>query len=359
MHYMRYRDLYCGPDKVVDQFSNAKPFHPAGKVRGEFKMVLRDKNGRYLRETPWMPNMLLDNGINDIIYNSPSTGSDWGWFHIGTGVTPVAATDTTVEGRIGMASSQVSGSVAVEGATALNNWTCYYQEAKRIYDGDGLITQIGINGSSTNSDMTVKTLVAVPLAKTIDQVVDVYHRMYFQFDVTINTGVVNIAGDDYNYRSGMYRLEFTEGSTARLAATKNFPSYDNFFYANAQLRTDDDFYQWGAVEDLSGGTGSYTSEDGGRSDNETYDTSTVAGSGYATSTAECPIGLTEGNIVGSPALGGIKVCFFQCCGAEVNKPGHFVQLNKISDGTGLYKDDTQTLLFNFGCSYGRDGSLLP
>lgn len=353
MRFKKYKDLIIAPERVVDQFSEHKPFHPRMQAWGEVKLVLRDLNGRFLTETPWGPNLLTNTGVSNRLSAGTSTSS-WNHAHISSDATPPLTTDSSLAGWMGSGTA-LDGTKANELPTALNSYTAWVQEAWRIYGGTGTIQKIGISGSSSNSGMIIIAPVTVPLAKTADQVVDVYHRMHQQYDTTDQAGVVNIAGDDFNYKAGMYRLEQATGESARLAAVP-FSGYNTYYYSNVKLREDGDHTAWGLMGD---GLGTYDDDYADNADTFVYDTSTIASLGYGSVTVVCDVGLTSCNTIGSPAYNGIKGIFFQANSSDLHKIGMFVSLSKISDGTGLFKDETQTLNFFWGASYGRAGSLLP
>lgn len=355
MHFKRYNDVLLAPERVVDQFSDHKPFHPKASIRGEIKLVLRDLNGRYLTETPWEPNLITDYGVQLLMTSgSPQTG--WLYKHIGSSaIAPVYSQTALTDWMAVSAYGAQAGTMSNEEAMASNDYTAWWQEAHRVSGGAGTIRQIGISGANTNQDMIIVAQVTTPLAKTIDQVVDVYHRFYQQYDTTDQTGVVNIAGDDFNYTAGMYRLEYTASRSARIAC-RPYGGYDNHFYSNVKLREDGDHRAWGFIGD---GLGSVESDDGDNAVGFVYDHSNIATLGYSSVTVYANVGLTECNVPGSVANNGIKGLLLQFQSDETLKVGLFVALSKVSDGTGLFKDDTQTLRFYYGSSFGRAGTLIP
>lgn len=345
----KYSDIIITPDNVVGQFTPRNPFKPKVSVRGFFRLVLRNAQLEVITDTGWFPNLVTNYGLQAIMGGNAGI---WNYFHIGESATAPAVTDTTLGTWMASGSGSLSNG-SVQTASAANSWTCAYQEAKRITGGAGTIREIGISNLSYNGNMIIRTLVAIPLAKAIDQVVDVYHRMECQYDVGVNTGVVNIAGDDYNYRQGIFRLDYTGSSTAR-ANNRPYTGYQNHFYSDCTLRADAEYGAWGFIDDGGGEGGSEPGSYGSIDSTTDY-----SGSGYWECTSTAPIGLSQCNTIGSVARRGIKGMLLQMNSSEVNKVGNMVSIAKVSDGTGLFKDYKQTAEFYWGTYYGRDGALVP
>jgi hypothetical protein len=350
MHYLKYKDLFISEDNIVDQFHNGKAFHPTATVRGEIKCVLRDANLNYITETPWGPNLVTNNALSSWV--TPSTG-DYSYFRIGTGSTPPAVTDIALDAEIASGNSLVTGSEVIVIPSTANGYVGEHTVAKRIYGGEGTIREFGFSANST-SNLSVRSLLPTPLAKTADQVVDVYHRMITTYDVVDKTGVFVFQGEDYNYKVGLYRLVYVEN--CRIMPMP-FSGYDNYYYNGKMLRSDGNHEDFGLIDDLRGYTvlASQTDADGASNYQYTYDYDV----GYATVDVDAFVGLTRCNNVGALSAGGITGTFFQLYGSEINKPCINVQMNRVSDAMGLVKDDTQTLTFSYGASFGRVGSLIP
>lgn len=123
------------------------------KAKGEFKVVLRDKNGKVTKETSWNNNLLLDKFF---------TSLNWGRYcYVGTGSTAPLPTDTKMAALLGAPVSlhSIAGSAAIEaGGSDADGYT--YVSGSSVFRWDigtivGNISEFGISDSSNTTTYTL------------------------------------------------------------------------------------------------------------------------------------------------------------------------------------------------------------
>jgi hypothetical protein len=199
----RFTDLYTKTPIVL-----------GAKAWGEFKITMRDLNGRFLYETDWMPNLITNNGL-DHVGDSPNY---WGTWHVGSGTTPPAFTDTQLEALTGSGTtSPIQSSYGQLGAP---DYICWGIRSQRFDagQGTGTINELGIGPAS--NDLSIRALVTPGIVKNADQIMDITHKHYCQRDYVTSdlTGTIDISGVSYDYTLRAAEVNRVQTSTGFGAA---------------------------------------------------------------------------------------------------------------------------------------------
>jgi hypothetical protein len=178
----KYKDLYS------PQIISAAPT----KLKGEFKLVKMDRNGRFLQETPWQPNMLLDNGL----YRWHDTTNSKNIYHIGDDNTPTTKSMTQLVNLVATSGSSGGGASSVNLGSG-GDYAMQQTQSRRFQGTEALtIREIGIGHVATS--LSVRNVVS-DFTKSSDQIIDVYYRLTETPDRTDVTGSISISGVTYYY----------------------------------------------------------------------------------------------------------------------------------------------------------------
>lgn len=189
----------------VKSFFKLEAFKPVLNAYGE---PLLDRFGREIEKpgsrrelTGWFPNKLLDNGRNRM-----GTNSDWmNCCQVGTNNTAPLATDTGLLGYIAGTSSVQDNDVGAQASAPYFGWR---QKRWRFPVGSTAanLSEVGIGWStSAGAYLVVRALIVdgggTPTTVTpqADEILDVINQFRYYPPLVDDTGVVNLAGTDYDY----------------------------------------------------------------------------------------------------------------------------------------------------------------
>lgn len=199
-------------------------------VKGEYNCQLLNSQGDITFETGFRPNMILDNFFTCTTTSSAALlNGAAGTLRVGTGTTPPVATETQLVNTV----ASVAGTSLTLAETASGgNWTLTatmnYQFALGAVVGS--ISELGLKLNSIGSGNVVHTRALItdtnsnPTSITVtsqDQLIVTYKISVVLVD-TDGTGVVNIAGQNYNWltRRGQLSLN-TNSSSHGISAVLN------------------------------------------------------------------------------------------------------------------------------------------
>lgn len=300
------------------------------RLQGEIRCLLRNQDGRIAQDTGWIPNLVTNRGIFNLA-NPVGVGTYWDAFHIGSSSQAPAVTDTALVNHL--ASQSTSLGLSQETFAVAPNYEYSTVRGGRFNSGTGTgtIREMGIGYNNQNTNLTIRTLVTPEIVKGVDQVLDVYHRLTVWPDLTIKTGQLTINGELYDYE-----LRPADMDNARYAYGEYSPStYGVFAYTGGAFGTITGkptgtifTNMLSSYIDL-GGTSNLTGT-------ETATFRTTFGLDNANGTWDYFFGLNSWSHRTSGAGNGIQV-----------------SLAKVSDGTGMTKDNTQTLELEFQMTWSR------
>lgn len=325
MHYIR-RNKVLVPE-YLDGSGHGIAM-PQQKMRGEVRCVLRDLMGNELLDTGWQPNLITNNGL----VNMGETGQ-WGFrLIIGSSAAAPVITNTSVGSYL--ADKQIT--FEQNNVPVAPNYEIWMIAKARFNagEGTGTVREIAAHPSAgtINTDISTHALLAAPIVKANDQILDVYYRMYRYPDLVDRTGTIMIEGVSYEY-------------IVRGAYLAESQPPNSFGTANA----------WGQL-----GLGSSAGNVACSSDISTLD------SGPATAVANpWQDGYTKnsgGSGTGNytlywdidSAIGNIRSFKIREAGnGNACQRGWQIRLGKTSDDTPLPKDNTRELYLTFDVTWGR------
>lgn len=306
----KYKDLYVA--------SNDTPTVNL-KIGGEFKLVLSDINGRVVQETDWFSNLITNVGLPQMINWANASQ----YFFIGDNNTAPSFTDTALFGFLASTITNVGGSNSNLGLPNYE-WTSIKGRRFNAGQGTGTIREVGIglSNAQSNNTMVVRSLVTPEVTKAADQVLDVYYRFTVFPDLTDNSGQITIDGELYDWTTRVGQIN--QATQAYL----DF-KFETYFYSALYSGS-----SLGTITQLPTGTVDYP----GAISNVYFDPNGVTGTQY--------VGLGSGNTVGAAGINGALAYFFYPAGIQA----HF---SRVSDGAGIFKDNTQTLTLTWRCTWSR------
>lgn len=207
--------MFLSPQKQLEHILSQPRVHLAVKLSGKYKLqVLRA--GQLVRETDWFDNMILDQGLKylgDMSLLNPSAfpNGPMGYCQVGTGTTPVAATDTQLANYL--IGTVYSNSSFYEAGTAPNYECTMYQYYS--FPQGGIIkniTEVGIGRTQSTGSLFSRALlinsfgVATPLEITAEDQLIVVYALTYKPRVTATTGAVFLEGNPYDWQGWMMNL---------------------------------------------------------------------------------------------------------------------------------------------------------
>jgi hypothetical protein len=320
MHLLKYRDLYA-----------RQPFTAKLGVGGEFKFVLRDLNLNKLLETDWEPNIITNNGLIWLGEGSqPWPANSWhSHMHVGSDGTPATFTDTGMGAFLGSSATLAPGGYVYTPGIAPNYefsqaWGVRFAAGV----GTGTIAEVGISGQTADGNCSIRNVLAAPIAKAADQVLDVFYKFTVWPEVTTDvTGQVVIDGDTYDYT-----LRYMNAGDTLPSAKAEFGLYSS----------DVAHLAWAGV------IGTVTGQPTGSS--EWCDTRTPNidfGSGY--NDWRCFFDLDTANFGGGIRSLSSRHSLNRSAGAQ----GFQVELSNVVGGTTIPKDNTKTFQYEMRMTWAR------
>jgi hypothetical protein len=310
----------------IKEITAREPFVMKTKLGGRFRIVTRwAEDDKIAQDTGWFDNMLLDQGV--INMRPDISGNFYTYCHVGNGTTAPATTDTTLETWLGAALADGFNGASQTVAPAASNYE-YSQTAVWRFnpgEGTGTINEVGLGRDSTNTNMSIRSLVAPAVVKAANQYMDVFYEFFVWPDLTDTTGTVSIGGESFNY---ICRASMVAANSPALRTFTDFGLRD---YGTAYIATGDIT----AVTSEPSGFLSYAYTWGTAKGNSGLGSSYVDATYY--------YGLNDGN-------GTIRTmkCRDQTS-TIANSHGLQIRIGRVSDDTGLLKDDT--MIYDWSVRY--------
>lgn len=165
-----------------------------GGMQGRYKFIVRDgESMRVVRETPWMPNLILDAGLNRL-----GTGGIADWCQVGTSSAAVSAGQTSLVARI--ASTSVVNAYA-QGANPTPPYYSWHRKVFRFAVGAaaGNISEVGVGWANIGSLWSRALTVdggGIPTTITVlpSEVLDVVYELRVEMNTTDVIANVMIGG---------------------------------------------------------------------------------------------------------------------------------------------------------------------
>ena len=165
-----------------------------GGMKGRFKFIIRDgESMRVSRETPWMPNLILDAGLNRL-----GTAGIADWCQVGTSSAAVSAGQTSLVARIASTSTINTYS---QGASPIAPYYSWHKKTFRFAVGvaAGNISEVGIGWANVGSLWSRALTVdggGVPTTITVlpSEVLDVVYELRIEMNTTDVIANVMIGG---------------------------------------------------------------------------------------------------------------------------------------------------------------------
>jgi hypothetical protein len=211
----RYRDLEA-----------KNPIILQSQMAGRFKFTAIRPDGRERPLTGWVPNLILDSGLNLL-----GTMSMLSRCHVGTSNTAASV------GQTGLLSWLASSNSIQETVNNAQSTEPYYGKIVlrfRFNQGvaTGNLNEVGIGASATNTDMWSRAVIVdefgTPTTITVlsDEVLDVTYELRLYPPLVDGSGTINISGTSYDVTwraaavTGTYWYNWI-GTTASLSPTSN------------------------------------------------------------------------------------------------------------------------------------------
>ena len=164
------------------------------KCGGELKIAINDEMGNRIRETPWIPNTILDGGLTHFgQYDDWLKGLSIGSSGVGTtfGMTGLQGT------ALGTGNSPEEGVINTTGSAP--NYEISTTEVVRLTNQSGTIQEVVIYPSSSDhsqaySNSSIRVVISPGIPVTSGQTVDVWYKFIMYPLITDTTGTVDISG---------------------------------------------------------------------------------------------------------------------------------------------------------------------
>lgn len=158
---------------------------------GMYELTVLNKNGKVVKHQK-IKNLITDGGLD--LYFTATGGSLDDYCHVGTGTTPAAVTDTSLQNRIAF---RYHTAVNYENLSLDPNW--YWSD--RTYQFDigavvGLVSEVGVNMVTTNSALFSRAVLPIPIEVLAEEQLIVTYKLYIKVpDIdqayTISDGTTN------------------------------------------------------------------------------------------------------------------------------------------------------------------------
>lgn len=190
-------------------------------LAGQYKATITHADGS-VTETPWMDNLILNSGLDDLGgLNSPDSMVA-SHCHVGTGTTTPAATQLALDAKIASKAVDTMTRVSLGSPTYKAELTYNYTFEQGAVVGN--ISEVGVGALIAGTRLFSRALfttLGVPVAITVvalDQLT-ISYKLTVAPPLTDSTGSVVIAGVTYGY-------------TGRLASAASFMSNPGYMFAN-------------------------------------------------------------------------------------------------------------------------------
>jgi len=234
-------------------------------ISGEYKLVVTSSNGD-VKETEWIKNLILDQGLNRLGYSAPSAMA---YCHVGTGTTPPLYTQTSL--AIRLATTALSGSssdVNLGAPTYATTKTYQYVFTTGSIVGD--ISEVGV-GWNTTTGLFSRMLVtnegiATPVTVGAQDQLVIFYKITVSPNLSDTTGNVTLAGVPYAYTCRLYDMHsfavssslFNSDQLGQILSTAVYPNGTAMCAIDAVGPSVVGSPLTGSVNPLSYSSGSYT-----------------------------------------------------------------------------------------------------
>ena len=306
-------------------------FNMQTKMEGWVRLRVCNKYTDECRvDTGWFKNLITNQGLNAVAQQS----NFMAWYHVGTSSTPPAVTDTWLGGFVASINQTQATVKACAGA---GPYYGYKQITRRFPAGvaTGNLSEIGVGWSSSTGTLFSRALIkdggGNPTTITVlaDEYLDFTYELRYYAPVNDVTGQVTIDGILYDYT--VRALDVTnpfwwaDDIGTQFTAKTNYSSYHEAYTGGVNAVT--------ASTPLGTNSTGTTSVSAGLYSADTH---------FLDFTVSASVG--QWNVSGGLAKGfvfGGKGCRFQA------------QFTKVSDGTGIPKNGSQSLNIYWRISWAR------
>jgi hypothetical protein len=297
-------------------------------LKGEFRAILRDLNGRELYDTGWERNVITDEGL-DLI----PAGGHYSHMHIGSDGTAPTTSDVQLGAELGRNYTTDAGGRDQGLAPLYEVWNTRVARFDQGV-GTGTIRELGINNSNYVSSPTYplfsRVTFSTPIVKGADNILDCFYKLTLYPPITDVVQVINIGAEPYNtITRGQRYLNTAYGASpwSSMNFNRSFPT------------------SWSAYDGILGAT----VEDTPAGNAATYFGSSYWYDAYIPGTyyRDCHTrtGLDNCNLAG-----GIRTVAMYANGGT-HCMGY--QFSKVSDGSPIMKDNEKLLDITFRKSWSR------
>jgi hypothetical protein len=161
-------------------------------ISGEYRLQLRDINGRLLRDTGWFDNGITNNGMNTIT----SGTFPFSFFSLGSDGSVFNPASSTLGSFLGFSSTAQGGDVIVYAGAP--NYETSKTRTKRFAAGvaTGTVREVGVGSATNGSALFSRAVVTPEIVKASDQILDVSYRLTYwpPLDDVLGTTVIEVDG---------------------------------------------------------------------------------------------------------------------------------------------------------------------
>lgn len=312
----------------------SRPIH-TGTVgfHGEVRCILYDINMNVKLDTGWEDNIITNNGL-DLMRVGPYN-IDYRTI-IGSDGTAATITDTSIGAFLAKHNrSGASDGLQVNGITP--NWISSEITSRRFDagNGTGTVAEVCLSMNDTGTNIFNRIVLAAPIVKAADQVLDVLVRLSIHPETSDVNGVSSIVEStvpiNYNTitRGQQYPLGLGAGGLADIF--EQVEAFSSYSVWRAWVNT------IGPIDGTPSGSG-YNAENPMSYGNNTYNT----GDYYMDTTVYSGL---EGWNTSTDQIRTIT--------GKWNKLPFQTQFSKVSDGTPIDKVDTQIMNFTWRITWNR------
>ena len=173
------------------------------RLSGEYKFIIKSDNGM-IRETGWIPNLILDQGLNRLGWALSNTLNPIQYASVGTGTATPVSTQTSLVAPVGYSAAGVFVSIVNGTAptyTTLQTFSYTFAQGAIL----GNMSEVGIGSSITGGNLFSRALIVDGAGNpttitltSIDQLI-VYYRLAASPPLIDYTGSISLNSINYNY----------------------------------------------------------------------------------------------------------------------------------------------------------------
>ena len=208
---------------------------PMPKLAGYVRCVLRNSDGSIAQDTGWMKNMIVSGGFYRYMPNGPTSPYP-SYAQVGSNATAPAFTQTTCITPLSTWENLTAGGLGFTDGASPYNWRNYeYRFAAG--NGTGTIAEIAFNNSSNGAHPIARCLIVdgggspTTIVKGVNQVLDVTYQQRCYIPMVDVTGVVAVAGVNYDYTMRPLNIDDTYWHWSGIASKMSWSSSGSFYSA--------------------------------------------------------------------------------------------------------------------------------